>query len=99
MSLTNQSKRKIKGIVSVELLLNTCSPLGTSWDPISLNNIGVDIVGYNMSAPQLFIVMVMIIMMLFTPRLYCAQAMLLLLNNSWALIYKLVTIQYNFYGK
>jgi hypothetical protein len=93
MSLTNQSARKIEGMVSVELLLNTGSPLDTLWDPVGLNNTGVDIVGYNLSAPRLFVVMVMIIMMLFTPRLYCAQAMLLLLNNSWALKYKLVTVQ------
>jgi len=66
MSLTNQSARKIEGMVSVELLLNKDSPLDTSWDPVGLNNIGVDIVGYSLSA-QLFVVMVMIIMMLFTP--------------------------------
>jgi hypothetical protein len=92
MSLTNQSARKIEGMVLVELLLNTGNPLDTSWDFVGLNNVGVDIVGYNLSSLRLFVVMVMIIMMLFTPRLYCAQAMLLFLNNSWALKYKLVTV-------
>jgi hypothetical protein len=36
MSLTNQSAKKIEGMVSVELLLYTGSPLDASWDPVGL---------------------------------------------------------------
>jgi hypothetical protein len=75
-------------MVSVELLLYTDSPLDTSWDLVGLNNTGVAIGGHGLFSPRLFVVMVMIIMMLFTSRLYCAQEMLSLLNNSWALNYK-----------
>jgi len=61
-----------------------------------LKRIGDYIMDHSLSFPPLFVVLDVIVTMLFTPRPCSIQALLSLLNNSWAIKDNLVVVQRNF---